>query len=40
MIARHWRGWTAVHLRITPAMEAGLTNYVWNIGELLAGEGN
>lgn len=23
-------------LRVTPAMEAGITNRVWNLGELLA----
>jgi hypothetical protein len=23
-------------LRVTPAMEAGITNHVWNLGELLA----
>ena len=34
---RAWYNFCRVHatLRVTPAMEAGLTNHVWNIAELL-----
>lgn len=35
-----WYNFCRVHstLRVTPAMEAGLTNHVWTIGELLTAE--
>ena len=34
-----WYNFCRVHqtLRVTPAMEAGLTDHVWTIGELLTG---
>lgn len=33
-----WYNWVRVHqtLRVTPAMEAGITDYVWQMHELLA----
>lgn len=33
-----WYNFCRVHqtLRVTPAMEAGLTDHVWTIGELLS----
>lgn len=33
-----WYNFVRVHgtLRVTPAMEAGLTDHVWSLGELLA----
>lgn len=33
-----WYNFVRVHqsLRVTPAMQAGLSNHMWNLGELLA----
>jgi hypothetical protein len=33
-----WYNFVRVHrsLRVTPAMEAGITNRIWTVGELLA----
>ena len=33
-----WYNWTRIHmsLRVTPAMEAGLTDHAWNMADVVA----